>query len=785
MTRLICTTCTLATVFLTAVLPTPAAAQSTGVLVGTVTDGGSGTSLPGVNVILPALDRGTSTEPDGRFTIQDIPGGTYRLEARYVGYATATRDVTVTAGDTTHVELALASRALGLDAVEITASGASSRAADQLQKADIQEANPRDAGEVLRDMSGVGAVRRGPLGLDPVVRGLRERQVGVYVDGMRTFPAGPARMDSPLSHTGPSTMRSVEVVKGPYALTSGGGQMSAIRVETGGLWGGPRVLNGRVRAGYDSNYGAYKASANARGRSGDVAYRVDASYHQGTGDYEAGGGTDVPAQFLSREIRGKAGYKLGEGQRLTVGGGYQWQDDVSYPGRLLNAEFFRSGRGKVKYEYSSGGGLLRSVTAQSYGYQTLHTMNNEGKVTFESKGLPGPPLRVSVRSDVTTLGGRLSTKLAPSPTLRLKVGADGYRAYRDAERPFQVVMNGTPTDPPFEYSDQVWPGVSIADIGAYVQAIRAVGPAEVTATTRADAVWAGADEGQISDVYLDIAEPGAEALPSGALDQRELNLSGALMLSAPLSEAWSVSVGGGTAVRTAGALERYADRFPATKSQTSSEFIGNPRLEPERSWQADLEADARYDRLAFKTSVFARRLDNYITLETAPDAEPMLPLPIFADGPFRYANATATFYGGEASASVAPTPALTASASASYLWGKNQKTGQPALGISPLKGTVGLRYEPPQGRFFVEGTLRAAAEQERVARALGETPTDGYATFDLKGGVDVGAGVSIEGGASNLTNTDYVNHLNATDPYAGAPIPEPGRVLFLNVTCEF
>ena len=92
----------------------------------------------------------------------------------------------------------------------------------------------------MQTMSGVNVVRRGPVGLDPVVRGLRETQVGVYVDGMRTFPADPARMDSPLSHTGPSTLQSVEVAKGPYALTWGGGQLSAIRAETNDLFGVPR-----------------------------------------------------------------------------------------------------------------------------------------------------------------------------------------------------------------------------------------------------------------------------------------------------------------------------------------------------------------------------------------------------------------------------------------------------------------------------------------------------------------------------------------------------------------
>jgi iron complex outermembrane receptor protein len=245
-------------------------------------------------------------------------------------------------------------------------------------------------------------------------------------------------------------------------------------------------------------------------------------------------------------------------------------------------------------------------------------------------------------------------------------------------------------------------------------------------------------------------------------------------------------VGGGTAVRTASALERFSDRFPATKAQTSAEFIGNPRLDPERAWQADLELEGQYDRAALKVSGFARHISNYITLEDAPDVEPMLPLPIFAEGPFRYANGTATFYGGETSASVAVLPSLTASVTGSHLWGQNRKTNQPALGIAPLRGDLGLRYEPPRGRFYVESTLHATAEQDRVAdERLGERPTDGYVTVGLQGGVELGSGVSLEAGVSNLTDADYVNHLNATNPYARTPIPEPGRVVTMDLTVRF
>lgn len=99
-------------------------------------------------------------------------------------------------------------------------------------------------------VSGVDAVRRGTIGIDPVVRGLREIEVGTYLDGTRIFLAGPGRMDSPLSHLDPSAIQSVQVVKGPYALTWGAGNLSAIKVETNDLINiASRTTHGRLAQG--------------------------------------------------------------------------------------------------------------------------------------------------------------------------------------------------------------------------------------------------------------------------------------------------------------------------------------------------------------------------------------------------------------------------------------------------------------------------------------------------------------------------------------------------------
>ena len=211
----------------------PAAAQETGVMAGTVSDASTGERLPGANITLAGRDTlGATTDTDGVFVLAGVPAGKRELRVTFVGYQTSSRSVTVVAGDTTRMSIVLNPRTTVLEGIEVAALSPDLRPEDQMEEVEVREANPRDSGELLRNLPGIEAVRRGPVGLDPVVRGLRESEVGMYLDGSRIFPGGPARMDSPLSHLDPSFVKSINVVKGPYALTWGAGNLSAIRVET-------------------------------------------------------------------------------------------------------------------------------------------------------------------------------------------------------------------------------------------------------------------------------------------------------------------------------------------------------------------------------------------------------------------------------------------------------------------------------------------------------------------------------------------------------------------------
>jgi len=774
------------------------AAQDTGTIAGSVTDGESNRPIVGANVMVPALDRGAATADEGRFRISNVPTGEHTLVVRFVGYRTKRRTVTVQAGETVRIRISLGRRTVQADGIQVTALRPGREPSTQIESEQIREAEVADPGALLRDMPGVSSVRRGPVGLDPNVRGLQTAEVGVYVNGMRTFPAGPARMDSPMSHIDPSTISDIKVVKGPYALTWGPGNMSAIRVEQRGEDPPRTPLTGSIRTGFDSNRQGIETTGFVMGRQGKWFYSANGAWRTGD-DYESGSGQNVPGDFRSADARGRIGVEVTDHSTLSFSGSYQDQNDIDYPGRLLNATFFETGMGQLKYEYQNGTGSLRSLTARASAQQTLHEMDNRGKPTFESGrdddgNIVRPPLRIGVESEIQNFSGRVAADLAFGPGTDVTVGGDVLHTFRDAERPLRAAPPGRePFIPPFyqttdgEILDEAWPGVTITQGGAFVQASRALGDAlTLTGTTRLDLIKS--DANSPTGPFLDNAVPGDARITEADLEQDDVTLSGALTASLSLTDRWTLSLGGGSVARAPTALERYSDRFPATKAQTSAEFQGTPSLDPERSTQGDLWIEGTGTNWSISASGFVRHIDDYITLTPASDIDPILPLS--PETVFRYTNGEANFFGSEVSAVVSPVEPLTLRASGNWLWGKDQTLDEPAFGVSPPSGTLGMRWSPSialrrVSDLYLDGTVRFVAEQDRAARSRNETPTDGYTTVDLRAGARIVRRVRLKIGVKNLFDSTYTNHLNAKNPFSAARVPEPGRVVTTTLSVQF
>ena len=751
----------------------------TATLKGTVLESNSGDELPGASVVLKNENRGMMSREDGSFLFKNLEPGTYTVVITFVGYTKKVRKVELSSSQVTEITITLSQADVNMTGIVVRSLRPDLQTQSQIGNRQIREETPNDTGGLLRSVTGVDAVRRGPIGLDPVIRGLRETEVGTYQDGTRVFPAGPARMDSPLSHIDPSSIESIEVVKGPYALAWGAGNLSAIRVTTQDMTLVPdKTFNGQAGFGYQSNLGILENTASVTGRSGRVAASVNAAWREGN-DYKAGSNAQIPADFLSREIRTKVSYKTGDSSYLTGSFGFQDQEDINYPGRLLNAQSFDSYNAKLDWEKSSTTGYLRNIKINGYYNGVDHIMSNDGKPTAQA--VPGrvPPfaLDIKVDSEIDIIGGQVMFDLVPAADWNIKTGADIYSANRDAVRFVRRAENQM-----LIFEDQMWPDATTINLGTYIQAEHHMNEV-LTGTGTARIDWVSNDADRASDFFLDNV--------SNDLDDTEVNLSAAYSLSATLNDHLMLSIGAGTAVRTADVNERYSDRIPASKSQTSAEFVGNTALDPERSSQIDIWLETMYPRFSFNANLFIRRINDYITL--TPTNLPKR-LPLSPETVFQYENGKADFWGSEASLGYQFIPSLRTEASIGYIWAKEKTINEPVLGIAPFRFDLKLRYEPVSARsIYAELITEVVDRQNRVATTRGERPTDGYQTVDFRAGAEVFNGVMLRFGIENMFDAQYVNHLNANNPFAGIPIaafsglriPEPGRIFKIDLDIQF
>jgi TonB-linked SusC/RagA family outer membrane protein len=220
-------------------------AQATGTIEGKVTDGATGRPIVGVQVGLVGAPLGSVTSDAGTFRIGNVPARQWAVRIRQIGYAPVTRTVTVEAGQTARVDVALAKSALELERVVVSGTGQ----AVEVKKLGNTVATLKppentlinQVGDLLtgREPGLVGSVGSGMTGEGTAIRIRGNASLSqsnepiVFIDGVRMFSGGglgigtggggqPSRIDD----IDPTTIERVEVLKGAAAATLYGSEAS-------------------------------------------------------------------------------------------------------------------------------------------------------------------------------------------------------------------------------------------------------------------------------------------------------------------------------------------------------------------------------------------------------------------------------------------------------------------------------------------------------------------------------------------------------------------------------
>ncbi len=163
---------------------------------GYVKDATTGEALPGANVILVGTSMGAATGNNGKYTIENVPPGKYKLRASYIGYKTKTVSITVKTDLTLEQNFRLEPVGVQGKTIVVTAQASGQNAAINKQltstnienvvsAAKIQTLPDANAAESVGRLPGISLIRKGGEATQVVIRGLAPQYNEITIDGIQ------------------------------------------------------------------------------------------------------------------------------------------------------------------------------------------------------------------------------------------------------------------------------------------------------------------------------------------------------------------------------------------------------------------------------------------------------------------------------------------------------------------------------------------------------------------------------------------------------------------------
>ncbi|KYG83290.1 TonB-dependent receptor [Roseivirga echinicomitans] len=116
-------------------------------LKGTVVDDATGSPVFGANVTIESIQKGTSTNAEGKFELNNIPPGTYNIKVSMISYTALTRTVEVVGS--MNLDLKLKSDLTKLESVVVTGTRASEKTPTTFSEVSKEEIEQQNLGQDL------------------------------------------------------------------------------------------------------------------------------------------------------------------------------------------------------------------------------------------------------------------------------------------------------------------------------------------------------------------------------------------------------------------------------------------------------------------------------------------------------------------------------------------------------------------------------------------------------------------------------------------------------------
>ena len=668
-----------------------------------------------------------------------------------------------------------------------------------------------DAGSLLRKSPfslGVGVQRRTPIVNDPRVRGSRVGQLAAA--GSYWIPAR-IDLDTMLSKIDSRIVSDMIVIKGPYSVRYGPGLefidvelLKSPRYQDGFQWYGSTSLD------YKTNGQQWYGRQSLWGGSDDWGFRVGYGHRTGS-DYTTGAGLEMPSGYKSRDVDFALGYDLSPDSHLEFNCLRLDQTDVEFPGYAFDIDYLVTDGYELEYVLENQDYFDR-FTFDVWYNRTRFAGNAQGA----GKRRQFPFLDfISYEGftdvDAASTGLRMATTWGDVQSTQLTAGVD----LRYIRQELNEIASGVIVPLVFTDANSPIPRSASGNPGLFFETVL---PASerlvVNGGVRVDWMQTGVidDPAKLARLGLQpeaLQSSLADILGTDEFGQYFPTWAAYLTGEYELNQDWSLLMGAGHGERPPSLTELYvAQSFLFLLQNGQNTATGDPRLDPEKSWQLDLGLACDYRGLRGGISGFHTWITDYITFEnlnvaTGPPSGQVEQVSL------KYVNTDlATLCGAEAYVECDVGRWLTPFATLKYVEGRDltrdghfatrratpfvpsERVGglprgsfsgvagpavEPLPGIPPLESRVGIRlHQPsPQLRWSVELSARVVDSQHRVAASLLETPTSGFTVWDLRSYWQATDALLCVAGVENFTDQDYREHFDFRSQNGNA-VYQPG-----------
>ncbi|MFC2106720.1 TonB-dependent receptor domain-containing protein [Bacteroidota bacterium] len=650
---------------------------------------------------------------------------------------------------------------------------------DILTNLAIRKTAVKDVGDFLRKLPNVSGIRKGAIGLDPVVRGFKYSQINVQIDNGQKVEGGcPNRMDPTAAHIDIEDVSEIKVIKGPYALRYGpnfGGVIILQREDA--IFRDKFGFSLKAIQGFESNWGGMKQHLSLSGGTEDMFFVLTGNYKK-YGDYEDGNGNKVNSSFTKYNYSAKLGLRSFKNHKIILAVDESHGENVDFPALPMDERNDDTRLISLDYLIHTIGSKISDVSLKLYSSSVSHEMDNKQR--------PFSDTVVAVSTiDALNIGYKLNGKISFNKHA-IFMGTDYEEIQKNGDRiKTKILEYNMPV-----FSEKLWNKARIQNYGFFADYKHRVSSIEYIAAIRIDKNHATSKE-------LKLERMGKLLYEDANTKSDFLNISGSAGMTYFLNEKLNLSLSLGRGVRSPDMVERFIILLPI--GFDSYDYLGNPQLRPEVNYEVDLSMN--YTNMKFGriyANIFYSYVQDYISGKYVPPSV-VKPQSKGVLGVKQFYNIDNVYLSGfEFGFTTPPIWKWGGNISAAYTSGINPEAtkltfdnagnpiesivkNDPLPEVPPFEANMSLFYKFYNERLIPKVSIRAVAKQGKPSEAYNETDTPGFLILDAGFSWKMNQNFSLSAGANNILDIAYYEHLNRRIIGSKRNFYEPGRIFYVNL----